>query len=179
MPSDEEDSARSRPETPVDATASEPSATDRSAADDRSIADDGGTTVAAFETVDWTTIEPSRRGVRKRTLVFLIGTFALAAGATYDYLVVPPKQPLFKGVGPEVVLFGQRVLPLYWDVTGIEWLFVASVLAFACFVVVPLGAAPRLTRFYWRRLRRDRFAVASLCFLAAVFVVGVALTLVH
>jgi len=185
MPRDEADGpdgTSNRPAVDTSATADatgqqsdEPSTVDGpTAADGGSpIAADGQGSVAAFETVDWTEIEPSRRGVRKRTLVFLGGVLALAAGALYDYFEVAPKQPLFEGVGPEVILFGQRVLPLYWDVTGIEWLFVASVLAFACFVVVPLAAAPRLTRFYWRRLRRDRFATASLVFLAVVFVVGV------
>jgi peptide/nickel transport system permease protein len=154
----------SRDEHPEDG--SEAAATDGSRTD-------GGAAVAAFETVDWSSVEPSRSGLRKRTLVFLLGVLALAAGAVYDYVAMPPKQPLFEGIGPSFVLFGQQLLPLYWDVTGIEWLFMASVLAFACFVVVPLAAAPRLTRFYWRRLRQDRLATASLAFLAVVFVAGV------
>ncbi|NHN40368.1 ABC transporter permease [Halorubellus sp. JP-L1] len=131
------------------------------------------TAIAEFETVDWDAIEPSRRSLRARTLVFLVGVAVLSAGVLYDYFEMPPKQPLFEGIGPTTTLFGQRLLPLYWDVRGIEWLFLASILAFACFAVVPLAKQPRLTRFYWERLRRDRFATGSLFFLAAVFVLGV------
>ncbi|WP_323676962.1 ABC transporter permease [Halorubellus sp. PRR65] len=129
--------------------------------------------VAAFQTVDWEAIEPSRRGLRKRTIVFLLGAAVLAAGVLYDYFVVQAKQPTFEGIGPTVSLFGQQLLPLYWNVTGIEWLFVTAVLVATCFVAVPLVRRPRLTRLYWRRLRGDRFATASLVFLALVFVAGV------
>jgi peptide/nickel transport system permease protein len=164
MPSDDEE----RPERPQRART-----TGGASEAAESASTDGGVSVAAFETVDWAEIDPSRRRLKKRTLVFLVGVFALATGVLYDYFEVAAQQPLFEGIGPEIVLSGQYVLPLYWDVTGIEWLFVASVLAFACFVVVPLATAPRLTRFYWRRLREDRFAVASLGFLAVVFVLGI------
>ncbi|MFC6953592.1 ABC transporter permease [Halorubellus litoreus] len=135
--------------------------------------DGGGQPVAAFQTVDWDAVEPSRRGLRRRTIAFLLGLSTLAAGVLYDYFEVPTQQPTFEGIGPSVSLFGQQLLPLYWDVTGIEWLFVTAVLTATCFVAVPLVERPKLTRLYWRRLRRDRFATASLLFLALVFLAGV------
>jgi peptide/nickel transport system permease protein len=141
---------------------------------------DGGTATAsiddpaAFESVDWSTVEPTRRGIRKRTLAFLLGIGILAAGVLYDYYRVTGKQPTLQGVGgPEIILFGQRLVPVNWDVTGIEWLFMASVLAFVCFFLVPLASHPRLTKLYWSRLREDRFAVASLVFLVLGFIAGV------
>jgi len=145
--------------------------------DGKALEPDGGTAtrsdVAAFETVDWGTIEPTRRVLRGRTVAFALATLALAAGVAYDQAVVPEGEPTFEGIGPSLSLFGQDLLPLYWDVTGIEWLFVTAVVAFACFVVTPLATRPRLARLYWRRLRRDRLATASLVYLGVVFVVGV------
>jgi hypothetical protein len=131
MPSDEDEPAADDPKQPapaVDRPTAEDGGTSTVAGGESSTIADGGApaaagggrSVAAFETVDWTAIESSRRGVRKRTVVFLLGVLALAAGAVYDYFEVAPQQPLFEGFGPEVLLFGQRVLPLYWDVTGIE-----------------------------------------------------------
>jgi len=146
---------------------------DGSTADTHPSAPANPAAMAEFETVDWDSIEQSRRSLRARTLVFVLGVAVLAVAVLYDYFEMPAKQPLFEGVGPSITLFGQQLLPLYWDVRGIEWLFIASVLAFACFAVVPLAKQRRLTRFYWQRLRRDRFATASLAFLATVFVVGV------
>jgi len=129
--------------------------------------------VAAFETVDWSEVDPSRRGVRKRTAAFVVGIAILAAGVLYDYFEVPASEPTFEGLGPSFSSFGQTLLPLYWDVTGIEWLFVASVLAAVCFVLVPLAVTPRLTRIYWTRLKQDRLATASLFFLLGLFATGI------
>jgi peptide/nickel transport system permease protein len=149
----------------------ETASTDRTATTPET--DGGHADVAAFQTVDWDALEPTRSGLRARTVAFLLGLTALAAGALYDYFVVATQQPTFEGIGPSFSLFGRQLLPLYWNVTGIEWLFMTAVLAAACFVAVPLARRPKLTRLYWRRLRRDRFATASLLFLAAVFLAGV------
>ncbi|MFC7078826.1 hypothetical protein [Halorussus caseinilyticus] len=99
---------------------------------------------ATFESVDWSAVDRGRRLPAARTLAFLAAVGLLLAAFAYDYLVADG--PLAAG----------------WSPTPLDWLSLVGVAAFACYVVVPLARNRQLTRRYWRQLRQDRLAVASL-----------------
>lgn len=108
----------------------------------------------SFEDIDWDAASGPR--VATRTRVFLAGLVALGLAFVYDYRAVASDEPL---VGE-------------WVVTQMDWLLLVSLLALACYVAWPLAENRRLTRHYWRRLRSNRLAVASLAYLVVFFVLG-------
>ncbi|MFB6151799.1 MAG: ABC transporter permease [Haloarculaceae archaeon] len=63
-------------------------------------------------------------------------------------------------------------LPLVSNIEPLDWLFAASLLGIAAFVVAPLANDPRRARQYWRRLRRRPAALVSLGLLLVLVVVG-------
>ncbi|WP_158058140.1 ABC transporter permease [Halorussus halophilus] len=58
------------------------------------------------------------------------------------------------------------------DFTGLDWLFLYSLGALVCYLVVPLVTNRERSRTYWRRLRQNRWATASFFVLVAFTVVG-------
>lgn len=91
-----------------------------------------------------------------RTLAFLASVAAVAAAFVYDHEVVPAGEPLVAE----------------WDVTAMDWLTVLSLLVLGFYLVVPLARNRRLTTHYWRQLRRNRLAVASLAYLLGFLGLG-------
>lgn len=59
-----------------------------------------------------------------------------------------------------------------WDVTGVDWLFVGTLLVLFWYAVVPLIRTPRMTKYYWRQFRKNKLAVISLAYLIVIFFVG-------
>lgn len=94
--------------------------------------------------------------VGDRFVAFGIGAVALGLGFAFDRFVRGEGRPFVLGFYP----------------SGLDWLFALSWLALATFVVWPLAVRPRMTRTYWRRLRTNRLAVASLAYLVVFLVVG-------
>lgn len=117
------------------------------------------TPTPTFDTVDWTEYEGSRR-LTRRNLVTVCSLCLYVALWAYDHVVRSSHEPLF----------GLSRLDL--TPTNVDWLFGLTLLAGFGAVVVPLWANPRLTRYYWRRIGRNRVAVASFGFLCLVFVAG-------
>ncbi|WP_433625060.1 ABC transporter permease [Halomicrococcus sp. NG-SE-24] len=85
-----------------------------------------------FERIDWESLDGGRRGFATRTKVFLAGAGLLAVLFAYDFLVLTRQDEIFGRLDPE----------------RITWLFVLSLLAFACFVVVPLATGVGLLAGY-------------------------------
>ncbi len=110
---------------------------------------------APFDAVDWSAVEGGSR-LRRRTVAFALAMAAVAAAVTYDFVVVPAGEP---------------TLP-WWDVTGLDWLFVVTWLVVATFGVAPLVARPRLTAFYWQRLRRQPVTLGCLVVIGCFVLVG-------
>ena len=121
---------------------------------------DGG---VRFEDVDWDAVRADVPAVSRWTLLS-VAILALYVGVVaYDYFVVGPKGYIYKSI----------------DVAPLDWLFVLSLLCFGLFVVVPLARRPRLVARYWKRFRTRRLAVASLAYLVALFVLGIAVPAIH
>jgi peptide/nickel transport system permease protein len=114
-------------------------------------------TQATFENVDWQERDVARTTATRRDYVETISFAGLLVAFVYDYQVLANEGPLV----------------LNWDVLSVEWMFVATLLVLFFHVVVPLYERPRLRRFYWRRFKKNKVAVASLVYLLAIFVVGV------
>lgn len=112
---------------------------------------------------------PSRRGcsrayrlltessIGKRTAVFALVLTALGGWFVYD-----------SQFNDGYTLFGA----LGWLATPLDWLFMASVVVFAVYVVHPLATDRALARRYWRRLRRRPETVIALGVLCGFFVAG-------
>ena len=112
-----------------------------------------------FETVDWEDVE--RRCLPAgRDLLVVVGFLLVGALFVYDYLFGP--------VRGDLVNVGVLGVRMRWDPTGLDWLVLLSACILLAVVVVPLAADRSLARRYWRRLRRDRFGLAALAFLAVV-----------
>lgn len=107
-----------------------------------------------FEAVEWDGVGGGAPLFAWRTWLFLLVLGLLAACAVYETVV-----------GLSIPLVARSPTPL-------DWLFVLSWAVFGFFVLVPLAERPRRTRRYWRRLRGNRLAVASLVYLVGFALVG-------
>ncbi|MFB6102790.1 MAG: ABC transporter permease [Haloplanus sp.] len=113
-----------------------------------------------FESVDWEATGSRLSTLSRRDRGALLAGLALVAAFVYDYAVVPGSRPTI-------------TVPVEWNVTQLDWLFVMTLLAIFCYVAVPLYDNRRLTAYYWREFRKNRMAVVSLVYLLVVFLIGV------
>jgi len=113
-----------------------------------------------FESVDWTGTGSWLSTLSRRDRGALLTGLALVAVFLYDYLLLPASRPTI-------------TFPVEWNVTQLDWLFVATLLALVFYVAVPLYDNRRLTAYYWREFRKNRMAVLSLGYLLVVFLIGV------
>lgn len=92
-----------------------------------------------------------------RTTAYLAGAVLLVALAAYDVRVVPEGEALYGSFSPSTI----------------DWLYWLSLWSILAFLVVPVVRSRGLVAYYWRRLRRNRVAVASLVYLGVFTVVAV------
>ena len=110
-----------------------------------------------FEDVDWDEIDGSVLTLPKRTIAFLASLALYAAAFLYDYYLIPDGDPTVEALG--------------WDATGVDWLFLLTLLVMVFYAVVPLYRNKRMTAYYWRQFRKNRAAVLSLIYLIAIFLI--------
>jgi len=113
-----------------------------------------------FESVDWEEAGSRLSTLSRRDRGALLTGLALVAVFLYDYLVLPASRPTI-------------TFPVEWNVTQLDWLFVATLLSLVFYVAVPLYDNRRLTAYYWLEFRKNRMAVLSLGYLLVVFLIGV------
>lgn len=139
-----------------------------------------------FEDIDWDEVERSS-GSRPLLTTLKLATFGVfVLLALYDSIRNGPfavwaMEYLNGGPLVEYTILGFEVGtgnptfdvgPFVWDVTGVDWLFVATLLTMFWYAAVPLARNPRMTRYYWRQFRKNRAAVISMVYLAIIFAVG-------
>jgi len=121
----------------------------------------GGTdTTDTFESVDWEETGSRLSTLSRRDRGALVAGLAIVAAFLYDYLLLPASRPTI-------------TVPVEWNVTQLDWLFVTTLLALLFYVAVPLYDNRRLTAYYWREFKKNRMAVLSLAYLLVVFCIGV------
>jgi peptide/nickel transport system permease protein len=113
-------------------------------------------TLGSFESIDRGEHSTAWLRPRWRDVAFLLSLGVLTVTFLYDYYIVPQFESLV----------------LKWYPKQVEWIFAASLLIFTFYLVIPLVHNRRLTRRYWRQLRTNRAAVASLAWLTVFFVLG-------
>lgn len=109
----------------------------------------------SLEPIDWDQTGRRTRPSARITGV-VVATAVLLAAFLYDFFAVPASE----------TLVGQ------WDATGLDWMLLFSLVVLVFGIVVPLYQRRRRTMQYWRDLRKNRLAVASLAYLGLFFVVG-------
>jgi len=117
-----------------------------------------------FEDVDWDALGSGIGDIDAIDAV-TYGTFAVyALVLLYDVFVLPADQATI-----DVTIAGFGYV---WDVTGVDWLFVGTLLVFLFYAIVPLAQNRRLTAYYWREFKKNKAAVVSLIFLIGIFLTG-------
>ena len=117
-----------------------------------------------FGAVDWSRLAEDADGgiggasLSPATSVAAAGLAAVAALYAYDVVVVPAGDPL---VGT-------------WDAPVVDWLLLVSLALFAGYGLVPLATDDRLRDRLWATLRSRPAVAASVAWLAVVFVLGTA-----
>lgn len=122
-----------------------------------SMSTDDHTTVPEFEHVDWDALDGGSI-LTRRDVAFAFSLVALVAVAVY-YHVELSRAELRPYVGG-------------WDPLLVDWVFFVSLLVFGFYGLVPLVRNRAALRSYWRDLRTDVVALASLAWLVLFFVVG-------
>lgn len=112
-----------------------------------------------FEEIDWEEVEKTPRSMPKRSLAFVCSLVVYAGVVGYDYFVTVQGEPTIPGFD--------------WNATGIDWLFILTLLVLAFYVVVPLAVNRRMTRYYWDRFKRNKMAIVSLGYLLVIFGIGI------
>ncbi len=128
-----------------------------------------------FDEVDWDKITgESDRELSPNFLIVATGTAMILLLAAFDYLFVTGTYDEAIGMN-----FGNQYTPTFdfigwgYDVTQLDWLFAFSLLLFGAYIVLPLFQNPRMSKYYWREMKRNRPAMVSLAWLGFVFVIGV------
>ncbi|WP_049972610.1 ABC transporter permease [Haladaptatus cibarius] len=113
-----------------------------------------------FDQVDWSEYQQSRfdLSLTVRTQLAVLGIYAFAL--LYDSFVIPSKQPTV-------------TTPFIWDISGIDWLFILTLILLFFNVVVPLYENKRMSKYYWSQFRKNKLAVYSLAYLCGLVVVGI------
>ena len=130
---------------------------------------------STFDQVDWDQIsKESDRELSPNFVGTVIGLGVLTLLILYDYFLVTGTYDSMLGLD----LGGQYTptfAPIGWayDVTQLDWLFAVSLLLFAFYIVLPLYQNARMTKYYWREMKRNRPAMVSLGWLIFIFVIGV------
>ncbi|WP_336021939.1 ABC transporter permease [Halobellus salinisoli] len=143
--------------------------------DDRERAQTDGETEERerFEDVDWDAIDADGKRLTLTRLAALAVGVVYALALAFDLFVA--------GDDPTVdvaldVPWQPAASTVVWDVTAVDWLFVATLLV-GGFALVPLARNSRLREYYWRRFRRHTPAVLSVWYLLGIFLFGTVGTL--
>jgi len=119
-----------------------------------------------FKDVDWDSLgRTGLAAISNKTIAFVVCVLLVAATVLYDLYVVPVGTATFDEINLGLFTFT-------WNVKGTDWLFVLTLITLFFYAVVPLYQNPRMTRLYWRQFKKNRAAVLSAIFLAAIFLIG-------
>lgn len=127
-----------------------------------------------FDQVDWEEFSQSS-GIRLsiNTTLFLATAIPVIVLALYEWRVVGDREATFVRLGADLNLTGVfEAIGLTHNPDGLDFLFIITLLLFLWYLLLPLYQNPRMTKYYWKRFKRNRPAVVSLGWLVIVFVGG-------
>lgn len=101
-----------------------------------------------------------------RVVALVVGNLAILAAFLYDYQVVEEGQALFPETDLGVYLFRG------WDVTSVDWMFLATLWTLALILLPAIYRNPTTTRRYLDRFKQDRLAVVSALIVAGISLIG-------
>jgi len=137
-----------------------------------------------FDTVDWDEVADERRlSLSINSKLTILTVLPIVILGLYDWQFVSDRDVLSEELGPLTTALEAEViwgLPgLSFDPSGVDYLFVMTLLLFAFHVVLPLWQNKRMTKYYWAEFKGNRPAVASLGWLGIVFAGGLLGPLVY
>jgi len=109
-----------------------------------------------FRNVDWENETGRTWSPSPSTWFVLAGLVAIGLAFAYDYLLVPPKQPVVGG----------------WEAPIIDWLLLVSLVLFFGYALVPLASRERTRRRLWAQVRNRPAVAASVLWLVLVLLLG-------
>ena len=153
-------------------------------------ATDGGAPGARFEDIEWSQIDSvsRKRPLKSKIWAVVVAIWVLGFGGNLfvryimgDSVVADALGPVGEALDPSVIdavpllaLEGGWVsFPVLGVVALHDWMWSITLAGFVYYGVVPLYENPRMTRYYWRRFRKNKAAVISGLFLAVIFIIGV------
>jgi peptide/nickel transport system permease protein len=122
---------------------------------------------ATFTEVDWESADTSSSFLSRIAFVELAVFVVLVGTYIYDYTVIKNVHPTIDLTIPGV---GWNIS---WDITGSEWIFIATLILMFFQLVVPLIQNSRMRAYYWTEFKKNRVAVVSLVFLVLILLGGI------
>lgn len=153
-------------------------------------ATDGGVKTTQFENVDWDQVDSDTRGRSIKSTIWIAVLTLWATGfggnlfvryvmgeSVLSGLLGPVQEaldPSWVNLVPLLELDGGWIsFPVIGVVALHDWLWSITLAGFIYYGVVPLYENQRMTRYYWRRFRKNKAAVISGLFLTVIFFIGV------
>ena len=160
-----------------------------SGSDGSGAATDGGVPGARFEDVDWSQIDAVSRGwsLKGKIWTGVVALWALAFGGALFVRYVMGESMVSDALGPvgdaldqawveAIPLLGVEGGWISFPVVGVvalhNWMWSITLAGLVYYGAVPLYENPRMTRYYWRRFRKNKAAVISGLFLSVIFLIG-------
>ena len=109
-----------------------------------------------LEPIDWEVETGRRLPLRPRTVGFVLTVAVVVGAALYERFYV----------------IDGHVPPWGWSPGTIGYMLYVSLAVVVFYLVVPLAQRPKLTKRYWRRLRKRPAAMASLAYLVFFVLLG-------
>lgn len=128
-----------------------------------------------FDEIDWDEVTgaSSRLDVAINTKLMILATAPLAALFAFDWVFVGDREATFEELGHALGLSGPfETIGADWNLEGLDFLFIFTLLLFVFYMLLPLYQNPRMTKYYWKEFKRNRPAVVSLVWLGIVFAGG-------
>lgn len=113
-----------------------------------------------FDQVDWESYQARQLNTSRRMQAQLGVLTAYVAVFLYDLIIISNSRPTM-------------MWPIEWNVSGMDWMFVLTLILLFFNGIVPLYTNQRMTMYYWRQFKKNRLAVLSLGYLVVLFAVGI------
>lgn len=149
---------------------------------------DGGTPQQEFKQIDWQQIDAEKQERSLKSTIwgvivalwgflFVFTLFVRYVIASDRFNDIPGVSLLDTSMVAAIPFLSVDGGWLSFPIVGVialhDWMWSMTLLGFSYYAVVPMIERPRMTRYYWRRFKKNKAAVISALFLVVMFLVGV------